>query len=391
MSDPTGVVIPLGGSDEPQQDPWRALAENRGILLTWTQMPSGSRGQWGSTLGATSSLAQQFSAVLSRSGAQFSQSAETLFRLEVPTGSSLRNLVPAVGGGFRGMVRPAEGSTIAGHARLIAVDGAAVGAAISLGPLVGLMALSVGAEMLAKRQIDAKLDAIVSGVNRVNQEINERRGAELRSAAKAIGLASAALLDRAEAPESVGLGPACHSIRTLKEQAVGWVSDWETRAQELPAQGRVSFDVMREMLGGTGGGDAYREFPARVATAYQALALDSRALVLTDALAALKSSDASLAHIQQALQAQLNQNAEQQDRLRGVLWRLASVPVQTQKTFQRPATDKAADTMARGISTLAAMMSTEPAAPAILSQQQKQVLELSRSPDGQIKVLEAPA
>jgi hypothetical protein len=389
MSDATGIVIPIGGDGQPE-DPWHALAQSRGILITWADGSATGRQQWGSTLGATSSLAQQFSTVLSRSGAQLSQSAETLFRLELPTGSSLRNLVPAVGGGFRGMVRPGEGSQIAGHARLIAVDGAAVGAGIALGPLVGLMALSVGAEMLARRQTEAKLDALVAGVNRINQEINERRGAELRSAAKAITTASAALLDRTEVPETVALGPACHSIRTIKEQAVGWIADWSQRCDELPAQGRVSFDAMRETLAGPGSGDAYRDFPSRVATAYQALALDSRALVLTEALAALRNPQADLAHMQSALQAQLSANAIQQDELRKVLWRLSVVPVHTQKTLQRGSTDKAANRMARAIPTLAAMLSAEPAAPALLSQQQKQVLELVRSPSGEIKVLDAP-
>ncbi len=62
------------------------------------------------------------------------------------------------------MTRGASGIT--SHARLMPVAGAAAGtgAAIALGPLVGLMALSVGAEMLARHQQEQQLKAMRQGV-----------------------------------------------------------------------------------------------------------------------------------------------------------------------------------------------------------------------------------
>lgn len=57
------------------------------------------------------------------------------------------------------MTRAVDSTQIAGQARLIPVSGAAAGAGVALGPLVGLMALSVGAEMLARHEQEKKIQA----------------------------------------------------------------------------------------------------------------------------------------------------------------------------------------------------------------------------------------
>src|SRR4051794_41811943 len=69
--------------------------------------------------------------------------ADGLYRLILPTGSVARDLVPAVGGGFRGMVRTAGSAKVAGHARLIPAVPAA-GAAVGPGPVVAAGGLAVG-------------------------------------------------------------------------------------------------------------------------------------------------------------------------------------------------------------------------------------------------------
>lgn len=136
----------------------------------------------------------------------------TLFRLELPTGSTLQNLVPAVGGGFRGLVRTADNASLAGHARLIPVA-AGTGAAVTLGPLIGLMALSVGAEMLGRHQQDKKLAAIHQGVKALNKAVEENTRAQADSAEQALEQASAAILDRIEYP------PRSDSVRHAKTSA----------------------------------------------------------------------------------------------------------------------------------------------------------------------------
>src|SRR3954454_25277816 len=74
-------------------------------------------------------------------------STDGVYRLILPTGSVARDLLPAVGGGFRGLVRAAGSRQAAGHERLIpAAPGA--GAAVAAGTLIAAVALAVAGEML---------------------------------------------------------------------------------------------------------------------------------------------------------------------------------------------------------------------------------------------------
>src|SRR3954447_6048467 len=155
MDNPGGAVVPIEPMSEGNLDgvdPWRLLAQGAGVLVTWDDLPNDRADYWGPTLQATSALAQQLTTVATRASHSTLAGASTLFRVEVPTGATLQSLVPAVGGGFRGLVRAGESTKIAGQARLIPVAGAAAGAGIAMGPLIGLVALSVGTEMLARHQ-----------------------------------------------------------------------------------------------------------------------------------------------------------------------------------------------------------------------------------------------
>jgi len=200
-AEPRGAVVPLDGSTDAgllAVDPWRLLAEGTGLLVTWQDPPRRVGDSWGPSLGATSALSSQLAAIVSRVGGGSAGGAgSALFRLELPTGSTLQHLVPAVGGGFRGLVRTGEGATaIAGHARLVAVGGGAVGTGVALGPLVALLALPVGAEMLARHQQNKKLDAIRRGVRDLGRAADEKMAAQLQSAEQALEFGSAAMLDR---------------------------------------------------------------------------------------------------------------------------------------------------------------------------------------------------
>ena len=200
----TGALTPAGTSTE--LEPWRMLADGTGMLVAWEPAPSGVA-RWGATLAASSGLARQLVTVVERAGSKLPTAGETLFRLELPAGQTVSNLIPAVGGGFRGMTRLAGSTKIANQARLLPVGGAAAGAAVALGPLLGLVALSVGADMLASRQQEAKLEAIKQVVERLeNHELNELIAA-LDSAEHVLEDSMAALLDRLDVPEAVGLGP----------------------------------------------------------------------------------------------------------------------------------------------------------------------------------------
>ncbi|MGD9795338.1 MAG: hypothetical protein AB7V43_17870, partial [Acidimicrobiia bacterium] len=163
-------------------DPWRMLAEGTGMLVAWEPAPT-NVASWGVPLSATSGLARQLATVVQRAGAKLPATGETLFRVQLPAGQTVANLVPAIGGGFRSMTKVAGRSGFAGQAKLLPVAGAAgAGAAVALGPLLAVIALSVGAEMLASHQQDAKLDANKDVVERLENHENDKNVAVLDSA-----------------------------------------------------------------------------------------------------------------------------------------------------------------------------------------------------------------
>src|SRR4051794_37796704 len=102
------AVVPVGGpvGDVAQEPgvPYRMLADGSGMLVSWrTYHDADPLSSWGSTLKGSASFAQQILTVAERAGASSAVHAgSTLFRLELPAGQTLQNLVPAIGGGFRG-------------------------------------------------------------------------------------------------------------------------------------------------------------------------------------------------------------------------------------------------------------------------------------------------
>jgi serine/threonine protein phosphatase PrpC len=388
-----GVVLPLEqvSADTVDVDPWRLLAEEQGLLVSWSEAPRIDDARWGPALRGASALGEQLASIVNQAGqARLVSAGATLFRLELPTGSTLQNLVPAVGGGFRGLVRTAESTSFAGQVRLVPVAGG-VAAGVALGPLVGLMALSVGAEMLARHQQDKKLDAIHRGVEALNKAADETTRAQLDSAEQALELGSAAILDWIDVPSSIGLGSARDNLRVIKNRGLQWLAEWEQRADTVKRGSTgISYGDMRDVLGGKDSGDAYTAFPNRVETIYRAVALDSRAVVLTGAEAALRREDQTLGHLQEQLRRELQRNAAVQDRLRQLLWDLTTDPV----TFGLPAmpdTGKKVARLHRTLSGLAIAVSRVPDAPAMLNSGNRQVTEILREANGSLRVLAAPA
>jgi hypothetical protein len=143
---------------------------------------------------------------------------------------------------------------------------------------------------------------------------------------------------------------------------------------------------MRSVLAGEDSDDAYIEFPNQVATFYRALALDSRAILLTGAEAALRREDLTLGHLQEQLRLDLAKNADVQDRLRELLWHLTSVPV----TYSLPAIPHSGDKVVRlqrSLSQLAIAAAKLPDAPAMLNNSNRQVTEILHEPNGVLRLL----
>jgi hypothetical protein len=377
-----GVVIPTdpGARGAVEDDPWRLLVEGCGVLMTWMRAPESARSSWGTALRQTGALAQQLSDVLTQARGAASTGSDMLVRLELPTGSTLRDLVPAIGGGVRGLVRDERG--ICGQVKLHPVAGRSA-AGVGLGPLLGLLAVQVGTEMLARHQQEQKLAHIAEAVAALQQAHEDEMEAKLDSAEATLGRASAALLDRISIPAAIGLGPASHDLQTVKNQMLKWLDRWEDSARQLPSTGAVDTARMQDALAAGGPRDDHRRFPHRVAMLYRALVLDSRALVVAGAEAALQHADRSLPTFQEELARGMEKNAAVQERLRNVLWQLAAPPV----TYTFPWEGGEAIALDRLLRGMAAGVSRLPDAPALLTRGDRQVLEVLRRPSGEIRVL----
>lgn len=151
------------------------------------------------------------------------------------------------------MTRLGGSTKIASHAKLLPVCGAAAGTAVALGPLLGIVALSVGAEMLANHQQEAKLEAIKQVVDRLeNHQLNELIAA-LDSADHVLEDSMAALLDRLEVPEAVGLGTTAARVKEIKALTLNWIKEWERNVAQLADKpGGVPYDNLEEALGRVG-------------------------------------------------------------------------------------------------------------------------------------------
>jgi hypothetical protein len=246
-----------------------------------------------------------------------------VFRVEFPPGFSAGDLVPAAGGGFRGFVQSAGGHRIGGQVRLLPAH-PRVRPAV-LGPALGLMALTVVAEMAAAAEQDRKLTAILSTVERIDARLRLESDARLRTAEQTIRQAHSALLDRAAIPESVGLGAAMSHVQDIRNISAVLLTGWARVAEEHGGK-EVPGSVLRKELGDVGG-IGWDGFADAVRIAHLSNHLDSRRLVLVAAEAQFRNPGSPLHHLRQAVGADVAERARDLERLRGVLSRLASTPL----------------------------------------------------------------
>ena len=241
--------------------------------------------------------------------------SSAIFRVEVAAGQTLHNLVPAVGGGFRGMTRSAGG--IASHARLLPVGGAAVGA-VALGPLLAVVAVTAGCEMVAQYEQRKRLEAIGRVVRGLQKRARQEDVARLTTAEEVLRKSTAALLDKIAVPESVGLGSASYNLRQFRNVTLGWLASWEAGAREVKiGKTGVSLGDVERVLGGPVGD--VNDFPPSVALLYQAVTLHSRMILLESTEAAVRNPTSDLLHVNSHVAADLAENAQVQERLRTLL------------------------------------------------------------------------
>ncbi len=350
------------------------------MLVSWAAGQADGNSPWGPALSGSSGLARSLSDVVRSAGAPRIADSAALFRVEVPAGQTLNDLVPAIGGGFRGIVRSSTG--FAGHARLTPVAGTAAGtgAAIALGLLIGLMALSVGADMLARHQQEQQLKAIRQGVEAVLKRQRQGDVAVLQTGEDALRRANAALLDRVRVPDSVGLAPAAHELSSLKNRVTQWLTSWEAGVQQYAVDDKgVDIGRLKAIIGQPI--DSSDDFLPAVNMLRQTVALDSRMRVLSAIEAATLNPNADLRHFRAGVQHDLESNAALLERLSDTVQTLADYRI-TVGYPHRPKTAGESELLASRLSRVAHALNKVPTALPLPTEQNRLVIEAQRSADG---------
>ncbi|MGH1549192.1 hypothetical protein ACRAWB_08465 [Leifsonia poae] len=260
-------------------------------------------------------FAKAISQAVGRTGEVASQSG--LYRIVMPTGSVARDLVPAVGGGFRGIVRAAGSTKIAGHARLVpAAVGA--GATLAAGPLIATVGLAVAGEMLAQHQMNKKLDAIKSAVIDLRVRMDDQERSVLTTASQQAEKVAGYLLDRAHIPSISSASHAFGELDSLTNTYIDRLDRWSGIAEKYENHDRVyGPELMRALVGKRE--NQAQEFEQMVIQTYEALALRARVVVLEKVAAEYTNGDRSLPEIEGVLRKELSNLANRQTQLVSLL------------------------------------------------------------------------
>jgi hypothetical protein len=292
-------------------------------LVRHSDLAPGEGRPWRAPLGPTSALSSHLQAIAPLLGSAGNRSTQ-VFRVEFPPGFDASDLVQAVGGGFRGTVRVGgDAGRIGGQVRLL--PGHPMMRPALVGPMLGLMAVTVLAEMAAAAEQDRKLTAILTTVERLDARLRMQSDARLRTAEQAIRQAHAALLDRAVIPESIGLGAAMSHVQDIHHMSIALLAGWE-RVADKRCDTDVPGSVLRKELGKVGdvGWDGFVD---AVRTAHLANHLDSRRLMLVASEAEFRNPGSPLRHLRQAVENDLAERSRDLARLRALLSRLSGTPL----------------------------------------------------------------
>ncbi len=329
MEPEEAVVVPLvPTTSEPSIETMlRMLVNREALIINRTPVPTKSApsGLVAQSTGAFAKAISQAAGQIGRS----SGSAEGLYRVIMPTGSVARDLVPAVGGGFRGIVRAAGSTKIAGQVRLVpAVAG--VGATVAAGPLIATVGLAVAGEMLAQHQMNKKLDSIKNALVDIQNRANDQERSVLSTAAQQTRKVAGYLLDQAHIPSISSAAHAFGELDTLTNSYIDRLDRWLEVAEKYAGADRVYAPELLTALVGkrdkpTG------EFERMVGQTYEALALRARVVVLEKIAAEFSNPDRSLAHVESDLRDELAGIAERQSQLVNLLDDLSVMQIDSSK------------------------------------------------------------
>ncbi|MDQ0260295.1 hypothetical protein J2W20_002199 [Sinomonas atrocyanea] len=372
------VVIPLVPlSAQPSTEVMLRMLLNREALLIAHKPAAGRKVPSGMVAQASGAFAKSVSQAIGRNGN--SLRPEGLYRVILPTGSVARDLVPAVGGGFRGMVRSSGSTGITGHARLIPAT-AGAGAVTAAGPLIATVGLAVAAEMLAQHQMNQKLDSIKNAVSRMHVRLDEQERSVLTTAAQQAQKVAGYLLDQAHLPAISSASHAFADLDTLTNTYIGKLDRWlEVTASYADSDRVYGPQLMTELVGKRE--DQVQEFERLVTLTYEALALRARVVVLEKIAAEFSNPNRSLPHVENALRDELSTLADRQSQLARVLEDLCVLQIDASK-IPIAIAGKRTLTARTSFGRLARALHTTPDALPLLTESDNTVLELEPTSQG---------
>lgn len=374
----SAVVIPLVPlSAEPSTEVMlRMLLDREAIIISRVSTPVGSvpSGMIAQTSGAFAKAISQAIGQVSRA-----PSTEGLYRLILPSGSVARDLVPAVGGGFRGIVRAAGTTKIAGHARFLPAA-AGAGATVAAGPLIATVGLAVAAEMLVQHQMNKKLDSIKSATYGIQRHLDAQERAVLTTADQEARKVAGYLLDQANLPAISSASHAFADLASLTNKHLERLDGWLEVAAKHESSGRVNGSELMTALVGKRD-DQVQEFERSVAQTYEAIALRARVVVLEKIAAEFSNPDRSLPHVENLLRGELSGLATRQTQLLGLLDDLSAMQIDGTKVPIAVAGKRTLG-MRTSFGRLARALHAAPDALPLLTESDRTVLELAPTSEG---------
>jgi len=306
------VVVPLVPVEpEPSTEVMLRLLLNREALVINRVEATVPAARSGLIAQGTGAFAKAIGQAVGQAGR--SASRDGLYRVVLPTGAVARDLVPAVGGGVRGIVRAAGSTRIAGHVRLIPAA-AGTSAALAAGPLIATVGLAIAGEMLAQHQMNKKLDAIKGAVIDLKVRMDDQERSVLTTASQQTRRVASYLLDRAQIPSISSAAHAFGELDTLTNTYIDRLDRWSATAAKYQGFDRVyGPDLMNGLVGKRE--NQAQEFEQQVLQTYEALALRARVVVLEKVAAEFSNGDRSLPHVENVLREELAALADRQTQL----------------------------------------------------------------------------
>lgn len=374
----TAVVVPLIPlHEEPSTEVMLRMLMNREALV----ISSVSRTPQSIPTGMVAQTSGAFAKAISQALGQTGRAAtnEGLYRVVLPSGSVARDLVPAVGGGFRGIARAAGSTKIAGHVRLVPAA-AGTGAAMAAGPLIATVGLAVAGEMLAQHQMNKKLAGIRNAVTGIQDGMDESERSVLVTADQQARKVAGYLLDQAHIPSISSAAHAFGDLDTLTNTYISRLDRWLQIAAKYRYSDRVyGPSLMKQLVDNRD--NEVQEFEQMVAQTYHALALRGRVVVLEKIAAEFSNGDRSLPHVEKVLGEELAVLADKQSQLVSLLDDLNVLQIDSSKVpvaFAGKGVIGARSSFAR----LARALHATPESLPLLTDADQTVLELAPTDDG---------